>query len=327
MPIIDETTGRTSPFTVREASHFIGRCVGLLGTLKPDPNRALHLVPSSAIHTFGMAYPIDALFLDSSGRVLRSVRRLPPGRVVQTVPEAESVLELPAGAIRKHGLRTGHRLKVVPDGTTGIDWKAAVRAAHAPVNLFLALLWSRFVLSAFHAWRLGGEPMGLGIVIHNTLLMVFFMTRRNSERISLRFADWLVPILTLGAAMLLRPVESASNGWFGGNGSAWIQAAGMTGIILSLLSLGRSFGVIPANRSVVHRGAYRFVRHPLYLSELIFYFGFMSSNTTAANMGLVLFITAGQLWRSVAEEKILSLDPAYRAYRKEVRFRFLPGVY
>jgi protein-S-isoprenylcysteine O-methyltransferase Ste14/uncharacterized membrane protein (UPF0127 family) len=327
MPIIDKTTGRTSPLSVREANNFIGRCVGLLGTRKADPNKALHLVPSSAIHTFGMAYPIDALFLDGAGRVLRSVRRLPPGRVVQAVPEAESVLELPAGAIRKHGLRTGHQLKVVPDGITGVDWKAAARAAHAPVNLFLALLWSRFVLSAFEAWRLGGEPMGLGIVIHNTLLMVFFLTRRNSDRLSLRFADWLVPVLTLGAAMLLRPAETELNGWFGGGLSAWIQAAGMMGIILSLLSLGRSFGVIPANRSVVRRGAYRFVRHPLYMSELIFYFGFVSANATAANLSLVLFITAGQLWRSVAEEKVLSLDPAYRAYRKKVRFRFVPGLY
>ncbi|MBN2200794.1 DUF192 domain-containing protein [bacterium] len=327
MPIIDDTTGRTVPVSVREAKDFLSRCVGLLGTRAPDPDRALHLRPSSSIHTFGMAYPIDALFLDGKGRVLRAVRRLAPGRVVAPVPDAQSVLELPAGAIRRHGLRTGDRLTVVPDGTTAVDWKAAARLAHGPVNVFLALLWSRFVLSALEAWRLGGEPMGLGIVIHNTLLMLFFLTRRNSDRLSLRFADWLVPILTLGAAMFLGPAESASEGWLGGNAGVWIQAAGMTGIILSLLSLGRSFGIIPANRRIVRRGAYRIVRHPLYLSELVFYAGFVSSNPTAANIGLVLFITAGQLWRSLAEEKVLSFDPEYHAYRKEVRFRFVPGVY
>lgn len=327
MPIIDETTGRTAPVSVREAKDFFSRCVGLLGTAAPDPDRALHLVPSASIHTFGMAYPIDALFLDGKGRVLRAVRGLAPGRVVAPVPEARSVLELAAGAIRRHGFRTGDRLRIVPDGTTAVDWKSAARAAHGPVNVFLALLWSRFVLSAFEAWRLGGEPMGIGIVIHNTLLMLFFLTRRNSGRLSLRFADWIVPILTLGAAMFLRPAEFASDGWLSESAGVWIQAAGMTGIILSLLSLGRSFGIIPANRNIVRRGAYRIVRHPLYVSELVFYAGFVSANPTAANIGLVLFITAGQLWRSVAEERVLAFDPEYRAYSSRVRYRFVPGVY
>jgi protein-S-isoprenylcysteine O-methyltransferase Ste14/uncharacterized membrane protein (UPF0127 family) len=326
MPIINETRGKTSRLGVREARDFLGRCVGLLGTRKPERDRALHIVPCSAIHTFGMAYSIDVLFLDGRGRVIRSIAGLPRNRIVPAVAEAESVLELPTGAIRRHGLREGDRLRVVPDAAERTDWKDAAGALHGPVNLFLALLWSRFVLSAADAWRAGGNPLGLGILAHNTLLMLFFLTRRKSERISLRPADWAVPVLTLGAAMLLRPADESATG-LGRAVSMWIQTAGMAAIVGSLLSLGRSFGVVPANRSVVSGGAYRLVRHPLYGSEMIFYAGFLAGNPTGRNVLLVLFILAGQMWRSGAEERVLSIDPAYRAYRKRVRFRFVPGVF
>ena len=323
MPILNETNGTISPFTVRDARTFFPRLVGLLGRAEAD--EAVHFVPCSSIHTFGMQAPIDVLFLHADGTVLRLVSRLVPNRIVRAVPAAISVLELPAGAIRRLDIRKGDRLRIVPDGVLRPDFRAVSHLLHWPVNLFIGLLWSRFVLAAFNSWTVHAVPLNLGILIHNTLLMYFFLVRRNSTLISHRIADWLVPILTMCGAMLLRPTDAndPSLATF----SVWIQGIGMAGIVYSLFSLGRSFGIVPANRTVVCTGAYRTVRHPLYVSELIFYTGFLCGNPSFKNLVLVMLVSAGQLWRSISEERLLALDPSYKKYMHRVRFRFIPGVF
>jgi uncharacterized membrane protein (UPF0127 family) len=54
------------------------------------------LIPScSSVHTFGMRFPLDVLFLDDEERVLEVRRRVPPGRVLRC-PGAMAVLELPS---------------------------------------------------------------------------------------------------------------------------------------------------------------------------------------------------------------------------------------
>jgi protein-S-isoprenylcysteine O-methyltransferase Ste14 len=141
----------------------------------------------------------------------------------------------------------------------------------------------------------------------------------------LRFVDWAVAILTLSTAMLLRPavfVQTQMTFL-----SALLQYVGIAGIIASLLSLGRSFGIVPANRKVVHTGMYRFIRHPMYISEILFYLGFVLGNATPRNFVLILLILSGQIWRAVSEETLLSSDPSYHMYMQRVRYRFIPGVF
>lgn len=73
---------------------------GLLGTSELRPGHGLLILPSQAVHTFFMRYPIDVLFLDQ-GRVLGAVKRLVPNRISPIYLRAESVLELPAGTIEE----------------------------------------------------------------------------------------------------------------------------------------------------------------------------------------------------------------------------------
>jgi protein-S-isoprenylcysteine O-methyltransferase Ste14 len=93
------------------------------------------------------------------------------------------------------------------------------------------------------------------------------------------------------------------------------------------LSLGHSFGIIPACRTIKSAKAYQFVRHPLYASEIIFYFGFLLGNWASLNFAKVLFIVAGQIWRAGAEEDILLQNRQYQNYAEKVKFKFLPGLY
>lgn len=97
--------------------------------------------------------------------------------------------------------------------------------------------------------------------------------------------------------------------------------------IFSYLSLNTSFGIAPAIRTVKTSGLYQIVRHPMYLSYIVLYSGYnllsFSPLNLAIYLGLIIFIVG----RIFYEEQLLATDPAYLAYKKEVPYRLIPGVY
>jgi protein-S-isoprenylcysteine O-methyltransferase Ste14 len=104
-----------------------------------------------------------------------------------------------------------------------------------------------------------------------------------------------------------------------------ILAAGLS--LVSLLILGRRFGVRPALRELVRRGPYRIVRHPMYLSYIIADIGY---NLQEWNFGTILLVLVGWaslVYRIYAEERVLSQDAGWPAYVASVRYRLLPGVW
>ena len=91
------------------ASRPLERMRGLLGRTALEPGAGLLITRSSSIHTFFMAFPIDAVFLDRDLRVRSIVPDVKPFRIVWR-PGSRSVLELGAGEARSVGLVEGARL-------------------------------------------------------------------------------------------------------------------------------------------------------------------------------------------------------------------------
>lgn len=325
MALKNLTTEKIYPFQILQANTFLTRLIGLLGTNQLDPYRALHIDPCHGIHTFGMNYSIDILFLDKDGCILKAVANMKPNKAMKAVSNGKSVLELPSGSIEEHSINVGDRLEVIPDDTYRPETYELRNLFHWPINLSIALLWSRFVLHAIGVWLKHGSPINLGILVHNTLLFVLFLTRRKSVDTSHRLLDWIIPVFTLACTMLLLSNPSINRSIF--IVSNMVQGIGILGIIFSLLSLGRSFGIVPANRKIKVSGAYKIVRHPIYTSELTFYLGFLLGNFSVRNVIIVMLIIGGQIWRSMAEEKLLSKDSKYSDYLKNVRYRFIPGLF
>jgi uncharacterized membrane protein (UPF0127 family) len=79
---------------------------GLLGRSRLAPGEGLWILPCEAIHTFGMKFPIDLVYLDGKNRIKKLCRDVPPWRLSVCL-SARSVLELPAGAIRETKTRPG----------------------------------------------------------------------------------------------------------------------------------------------------------------------------------------------------------------------------
>jgi protein-S-isoprenylcysteine O-methyltransferase Ste14 len=106
-----------------------------------------------------------------------------------------------------------------------------------------------------------------------------------------------------------------------------VQLVGLLIALASLGTLGRSFGIVAANRGVKTVGPYRFVRHPAYLGYLISYIGYVAENPSVPNLALLFLSTVFQLVRIREEEQLLSRDAEYESYRRSVRYRLVPLVY
>jgi uncharacterized protein len=85
---------------------------GLLGRSSLSPGQGLWIIPCEAVHTCGMRFPIDVLYLDRKKRVRKLRRAMVPWRFSLCLL-AHSVLELPAGVIEQTGTEPGDQLNLV----------------------------------------------------------------------------------------------------------------------------------------------------------------------------------------------------------------------
>jgi protein-S-isoprenylcysteine O-methyltransferase Ste14 len=145
--------------------------------------------------------------------------------------------------------------------------------------------------------------------------------------------DYSVPSsIAVGVAYLYPYAQVIWLRWSPGNVTS--PAAGLVLVILaaglslvSLLTIGRLFGVRPALRGLVTRGPYRLVRHPIYLSYVIADIGYNLQEWNSGTIALVLAGWASLVYRIKAEERLLSHHSGWRTYAASVRSRLLPLVW
>ncbi len=157
------------------------------------------------------------------------------------------------------------------------------------------------------------------------VLVVLFLARRKSLTTSSHVSDWLVAAVGGWLPLAFQP---QSNAWVGAAAVGMsLQFVGLTATVICLTALGRSFGVVAANRGLKANGPYRWVRHPIYASHLVTNAGFLIANWWWGN-GLLFGVWAvAQIARIVAEERVLHLAADYTSYRRRVRWRLVPGLY
>ncbi len=104
------------------ADGYFSRLVGLLGKTRRwmRPGRGLWIVPSHGVHTFGMLFSIDVVFLDACKRVVHAEEMVRPFRISAVSLKADSVLELPPHTIFRTGTRNGDELEI---GNVGLGEK------------------------------------------------------------------------------------------------------------------------------------------------------------------------------------------------------------
>lgn len=190
-----------------------------------------------------------------------------------------------------------------------------------------ALPASYFALSCFAFWKSfleTGKWTSLFWMVSEGAVVVLLVFRRPSTRVSQSPWDWLAGLAGSFLVLLVRP---------GGRALApdavgfALQLCGTVFQLYGKAVLGRSFGIVAANRGVVVRGPYRFVRHPIYLGYLVTHAGFLLSNWTLRNLAVYAAAYVFQVARIYAEERVLISDDRYREYLRCVRYRLIPGVF
>lgn len=121
MPVINASKHTWLATTVRKADSFMTRLVGLLQRKGLGPEEALWLIPSKGIHTIGMKFPIDVVFLDKHSVVLEAISGLAPYRITAVRFRGHSVLELPKGTVQKSRTEIGDQLDISLVETSFMD--------------------------------------------------------------------------------------------------------------------------------------------------------------------------------------------------------------
>jgi protein-S-isoprenylcysteine O-methyltransferase Ste14 len=197
-----------------------------------------------------------------------------------------------------------------------------VRICQAALNILVVLLCLLLILASYRHFTSTHSLQSLGILAVNGLFLGLFLARRPAVAESKSLPEWILAVTAVGLPLLLRP---GITGGFAVMGTT-LQIAGIIMVLGGLLSLRRSFAVVPGNRGVRDGGMYRIVRHPLYASELIALLGTVLVSPSPWNWTIWILECALQVARARAEENFLGKDPVYRAYRARVRYRLIPGV-
>jgi len=318
------TTGAVLVDQLRVANTHWSRLKGLLGSRALRSDEGLCIIPCRQVHTVGMRYPVDLVFLDHANKIVHTERGFAPGRFSRRVVAAASVVELAAGSIERLGMAPGTRVVVEPP-LNGAERSRSGKVGTILCNFGLAALYGFFIAAhVSRAFDPDQRLLVLPLVVQETIIVVLFLARRPSRMTSTRTLDWAVGVAGTYLPLLLRP--RGAPGSLAPVGQI-IQLVGVSAATVALLFLGRSFGIVPANRGVKTVGAYRAVRHPIYGGYLLTYVGYVLSYPTPVSALIVVTTLVLQVTRAGMEERLLAEDPLYREYLRRTPWRFIPYVY
>lgn len=214
-------------------------------------------------------------------------------------------------------------IRFAPDGEAAVARSTWLRdvAARALVGALFALL----SVSLLDDFVRTGRITGLLLLVSESMVVVLMVIRRRTMLVDRSAGAAIVTALSMAGPPLLRPahlVPLAPD-----LVTATLSAAGLLIVIAGKLALGRSFGIVPANRGLVSRGPYAVVRHPIYAGYLVTHAAFVMAHPRPLNAVILVVADSALVVRALMEERVLASDDAYRVYCRRVGWHLVPGVF
>lgn len=199
------------------------------------------------------------------------------------------------------------------------------RPVRIAVNLAGAVDAVLFAHASLQFYLRTHSLIGAAFLAEQTWFVLAFLVRRPPVAVSRSPWSWLLAIGGTFAGLLVRP-DGAHPPW-GVEAGLVLQLAGLAVCVMSLVALGRSFGLVAADRGLVTRGTYAVVRHPVYASYLLIQSGYLLQSVSLRNVLVMVLASGCNVGRALMEERVLSGSSAYETYRQHVRWRMVPGIW
>lgn len=193
-------------------------------------------------------------------------------------------------------------------------------------KIFLSSVFAYFTYNMLSSSAGIGLALAIVVICSEAIPLVLLFIRRQAQAFTRNPSDWALGFAGSSIPLLAMPGTAGANI----APLALCVLLALSGLILQLsakIFLGRSFGIIAANRGVKTSGVYMFVRHPMYAGYLLTHIAILLSGPNIWNLTVYGIALAVQLVRLGREEALLADDPAYREYAAAVRYRLIPGVY
>jgi protein-S-isoprenylcysteine O-methyltransferase Ste14 len=189
----------------------------------------------------------------------------------------------------------------------------------------VALLFMLLTVTLLEDFARTRHVTGLLLLVSEAMVVVFTIFRRRADTVDRSAEAMVVTTISLLGPPLLRPSDGLA--LLPDAITALISAVGLLVVIAGKFSLGRSFGLAPANRGVVESGPYLLVRHPIYTGYLVMHLAFLAAYPRPLNLAIVLIADSALVIRALLEERVLGRDERYRSYCSRVGWHLVPMVF
>lgn len=201
--------------------------------------------------------------------------------------------------------------------------------AHRAIDLLaragIVALFTLLSLNLLEELVQTGHVTGLLLLVSESLVLVLTVFRRRAVFVDRSVTAAIVTVVSAAGPPLVRVTDAVA--LVPDGVTAAVSAVGLCLVIAAKLALGRSFGLIPANRGIVVRGPYRAMRHPMYAGYLVTHAAFLAAHPHWWNLIVLVIADAALLARARLEERALSADSRYREYCRQVEWHVMPGVF
>jgi protein-S-isoprenylcysteine O-methyltransferase Ste14 len=201
--------------------------------------------------------------------------------------------------------------------TTAADWIA---------RLIVCVMFGALCVNILEEFVRTGHITGLMLLTSEFLVIVLTLARRRATQVDRSVPAGIVTLVSVAGPPLMRAdmgVVALAPDMLTGV----VSLLALMLIVSGKLTLGRSFGLVPANRGVVVQGPYSTVRHPIYSGYLVAHVAFLAAHPSTWNLVVFAIADGALIVRALMEERVLANDASYRAYCTRVEWHLIPGVF
>ena len=187
-----------------------------------------------------------------------------------------------------------------------------------------------FGWAAYNTWNYWQkETLGyveIGFIAQNVIVAFFLLIRKDFKTIDKNYFSQFIALAAFFSGAAFMGQESTGGETENLVANIVTFCANILGFI-TVLNIGKSFGIMIAYREVKSKGLYRIVRHPMYFTDILIRVGFLINHFNLLVIIVFIISTGLYVYRAILEERHLSLQPEYQEYMKKVKYRLIPFVF